>query len=272
MKQLFIFFFLLLYQVSAGQGNTLCFVTSIKGSAFYHGKALKPGDTISYHRVSTHLELKKGSMVTFYTSKGTFRARTGEMASKKHGENLLHFAKEMLRINGRNVSLSSRGDCDCFSAEDCFATDPQINDKVLFTGTLSFPIPPDIRADSFFYFLQLTDTSGTYNNKLSIVEGQVQITENDLLFGNQPYAEQQGSVLKLGLFRYVKGEKRPALVGSLKLERLPAAAVRSYYDELKKNMTSANEDAILESLYTDLYVYYGKPHLCQLKKLIGSSH
>jgi hypothetical protein len=272
MKHLLLLF-CLFYSIAAfSQVDGICYVTSVKGDVVNTNKAtIKAGDTISYNRIH-QLRAKSGEgIVTFYHPKaGSFRACTKNFESDEHAESLFDFAAHLLKVKGKSVPLSSRGDCGCVFLYECIKSDPGINENVLLLDTLFFPPENDaVTSDSSYYFLQLKSKGRIYNNRLRKDGTNIFITPFDLSFNGETYAGDSTGSLLLGKCNWFGGKRICTMISSVRLNIVSATLLLNYYQVLHQVMKGYSPREIYETYYRDIYVFYGKPIQCQLKKLIG---
>src|SRR4030088_131232 len=130
MKYFFVVGFILTCLMGFEQPDVTCFVTSVKGDIrFENQRTVKVGDTISYSKIR-NIKFYSSGMATFFSSLGSCRAYTkGSFVAEKNG-GIFDFAKDILKINGKSVSLSSRGDCTCIEPGTCLSCDPLINESL----------------------------------------------------------------------------------------------------------------------------------------------
>lgn len=269
MKHLLLYVSLLLSVTVFSQLDGVCYVTSVKGDVRNKEQKIKPGDTISYGRIKELLSYTKESLVTFYhPTGGSFRAITRNLQTATHTEGAIDFAAELLKMKGKSVSLSSRGTCDCVLLRDCLYTDAGINQALLLADTLLFPGEDDV-ADSLFYFLQLKTDHGVVSNRLKSNRENIMITPYDLNFNGYNYSDDNAESLILGKCKWLNGKKTFSMVSSLRLTLISPSVLISYYEVLKNAMTNYPAKDVFETYYRDIYLFYGKPAACQLKKLIG---
>jgi hypothetical protein len=258
------------FQKAIHQKDILCFVTSVRGDLrFDKEKVVKVGDTLSYSKVK-NLQFYSPGLATFYCSLGSFRAYTSGTVVSKEENKFIDFVKDILKVNGKNISLSSRGNCTCMMAEQCLYSDPQINERLLLFDTLSFPAADPSTYDSCFYLLQMKAPDGRlFNNRLHKDGRTVIITPKDLLFNGKSNNDWDTQDVVLGVNKWVDGHQSANYVIKIKFSVVNNELLKGYFNTLKYAMPSASDAELYQIFYTDLYVFFGKPDGCRLKKLIN---
>jgi hypothetical protein len=259
----------LLFSITAfSQLDGVCYVTSVKGDVREDDQKIKAGDTLSYQRIKNLVSNSKKGLVTFYhPTAGSFRVYTSNLHTETHREGAIDFAAELLKMKGKSVPLSSRGTCDCAFLRDCLYTDSGINQALLLTDTISFPREEDV-ADSLFYFLQLKTATGIISNRLRSNKENIMITQYDLNFNGYNYGDSDSEII-LGKCKFLNGKKTFVMVSSLRFTVASPSFLISYYQALQNAMKNYPAKDVFEIYYRDIYLYYGKPAACQLKKIIG---
>jgi hypothetical protein len=266
MKVFLISCFMLAILPTHGQADFTCFVTSIKGDIRRDNqKLVRVGDTISYSRVKK-LQFYTPGIATFFSSAGSFRAYTRGPVESSRSEGVVDFVKDILKVHGKSVSLSSRGECICMMPEDCLSSDADINANLLLFDTLSFIGASSGIYDSCFYFLQMKSGQTVFSNRLKTEHGKVLITNADLTFKGVDYTD--GQDLVLGICKWKEGTNHLVFVTRLKIMTASGTLLKDYFNTLKQAMKDRTPAEVYETYYTDLYVFFGKPDDCRLKKLI----
>jgi len=280
----FSFLFLLLLYTLPGlcqpKEDATCYITFVKGDVRKpDDKPLVAGDTIVFSNVPGIKFMNDVGMANLYhPALGSFRLNKNEIiGGKSHTEGFFHFIEHLMKIKGRKISLSTRGDCLCITAESCFVADMAINDKLLLVDSLSFAADPSVyEAESAYYYLQfkrngeLIKSNGkTVNNKLKIEEGNVSIKPVHLILPDTNIYNPDTDEVSLCLLLSNDGEKMTKLIASMKIKIVEAAELQTYYKSLQDGMPGKDTREIFDVFCEDLYIYFGKPNICHVKKLIN---
>lgn len=274
MKYLFLIFSLLNITMVLSQApdGAVCYVAAVKGEIrMTEDKIIMTGDKISISDIPALKYISDGSqLILFNSTYGSFRLPAKELPVTGAKESLINFLAHLLKIKGRPVSLSSRGGCECAAPQGCFFTDTTLNDKVLMVDSLSF-IADELlsAAKTGFYFLQYNmKDRKPLRKKLKIENGVVYITPKDLIFEDSIFKEGETAELVLGL--YIKEEEGESsnLVAHVKFKTVPATILQDYYTALKTAMQGSAPEEIYDEFCRGVYILFGKPNECQLKRII----
>jgi hypothetical protein len=275
MKSTITAFCLLICTHISAQDNLLFFVRSISGSAKKpNSTILSPGDTIRYSMLSKLALNPKSTVVNLLSANGPFsyfidssEYLSDQKISKKVEDEFENVA-EIFRLKGSNIQLSSRGGC-IETLDDCLKTDPAINEKILVIDTLWVPVSENENGDIIKYFLQWKHNDIIYNNKLTVINGKVKITANDLIFKGIKYDESEA--VKLGIIKYDNAGKSYSDIAKIKLSIASSHELREYYSGLSMLLHGETQATIFERFYKEVYIFLGKPDLCVLKSLVYNS-
>ena len=284
MKYLFslFLFFLMGHFCSNAQDNSICNITFVKGDVRKNwGKKINSGDTLKFKDIQTLNFISDGSLVNLYHPiLGSFRLNKNEMIGADAHESFLTFLTHLLKIKEKKISLSSRGECQCMSAQSCFYTDTAINNKILLLDSLTFAADQSIyESEAAYYFLQckrdgkfIIKDKKIVTNKLKINDGIVSINRPDVIFLDSSMYNPDTDDLILGLFQLKDGQRMTSLVVNLKIELANAEELLKYYSILQNAMDGKDTREVFEIFCQDVYLYFGKPNLCVIKNLINYSN
>ena len=262
------------------QDSTICFITYVKG------EVLKPtGEKLQYmDKVyccdipSLKYKDNASKIILYYPDSGSITLRKDLLPKEGSHEGLMDFLRHLFKLQGKKVSLSSRGDCVCLNPQACFSGDPSINEKVLMVDSLSFGGEETFYADpTAYYFLQCRQNGVTmkkngkpWTNKLRAENGVIIIKPENLVFSDSIPYNPETDELWLGLATKKDGVAMPAIkVASFRAEVLSSAELESYYNAVKETMPAANTRDIYKKFCNDIYVFFGKPNVCQLNYAIN---
>jgi hypothetical protein len=271
MKKLFSVLSALLPLFVLAQNNPICVITSVKGDVRRANQVpIRTEDTIALNSIRSlrNYGMEYG-MVTFYNSEkkssGRLYVRGAKVPQEQDG--LFEFVDDVLVAKSKTFPSGYRGECSCLLIEKCLETDPDINDKLLVFDSLSFPAKSNINADSCFYFLQWKN-----KGRLSLSNGDVILTGDDLYFNGNYYNENGDGNLSLGYCRITGRQRTYDMICSLKINLMAGSTLVEYFTALRKAMQGSELKDVYETYYKDLYVFFGKPDQCRLKKLIKYSN
>ena len=263
--------------VACAQNNEICIITSIKGDVRRSNqKPVRVQDTISLNSI---MDLKYyghvPGLIYFYDNqkKSSARYHVKSALSISQDPSYFEFVNDILTAKAKTFPYGSRGACTCVIIEECLSTDPEINQKILIFDTLSFPVESNIQnADSFFYFLQWKNDGKIFNNRLHEFQGDIILTSGDLAFNGKYYNESGDELLTLGFCKILNGEKKFRVISKVNISLVSSDFLKEYYEALQKGMEGVSSNEIYDAYYKDIYVFFGKPNQCRLKKLINYSN
>jgi hypothetical protein len=276
MKKLFPVLSVLMPLSVIAQNNPICVITSVKGDVRRVNQvAIRTEDTIALNSIRSlrNYGMEYG-MVTFYNSekKSSGRAYVKDAKMSQQQDGLFEFVDDILVAKSKTFPSGYRGECSCLLIEKCLETDPDINGKLLVFDTLSFPAKSNVNVDSCFYFLQWKNNGRLYNNRLSLSNGDVILTGDNLYFNGNYYDENGDGNLSLGYCSIRGRERTYDMICSLKINLMAGSTLVEYFTALRKAMQGSELKDVYETYYKDLYVFFGKPNQCRLKKLINYSN
>ena len=271
MKKTFTFLLLVSNFICFGQTNenSVCFVLNVKGDIWKPiDTKLKTGDTLLFKNISTLFFGDNSSSITiFEPTLGSFKIGKNEMIEREKHESLLDFIRHLFKIKGKQIPLSSRGECSCITASSCFYTDSVINKKNLLVDSLMFEIDNFLfESEIGFYYLQFKKEK----KRLRINNGVVYITPEDLQFKDETFKIDESPEVILGIYRLRNGEGVSTLVTKIRFYVESADILREYYKALKTAMRGSNLKEIFDVFSADVYMYFGKPSVCLIEKIINS--
>ena len=249
--------------------NSVCYVLNVKGEVHKATDIkLKIGDTVQFGNLR-NLEFKNETcnLTVYQPILGSFRLTKNEMDQAGSHESFVEFIGHLLKLKGRRVSLSSRGNCYCSAAVSCFFTDTILNDKNLLLDSLVFDIDNSLfEAENGFYYIQYQKE----RKRLRIDNGKVVIVPSDLFFNDSTYRIENSPQLILGMVKSSEGKITNTLVTKAKFNIVSMNVLSDYYKVLKEAMPGADLKTLYDAFSTDVYIYFGKPTECQLDKIINS--
>jgi hypothetical protein len=163
------------------------------------------------------------------------------------------------------VTLATRGNCVCISPVACFFTDTAFNNKNLLLDSVEFE--PDnalYETEKAFYFLQY----GKEKKRLRMSDGKVIITQEDIVFKDTSFIQENSPELILGLVKSRNGLTTSTLVTKVSFAMVSMEELAAYYKALRAAMEGESLEKIRETFTTDIYFFFGKPNECQVEKII----
>jgi hypothetical protein len=270
MKQVLIIVMLLQFAAASAQENAICMVTSVKGVVFTtYQKRLRSGDTIAYNNAQ-RLQFQTAGVVTLYHPQaGSFRVYTRGAYTPEHKESFVDFVGHLLKVKGKTIALSSRGDCECLTVQDCVRSDAELNDQLLLVDTLYLPLQfrPN-SADSSFYFLQRRKNGRSYNRVLQVTKRNVLVTASDLQFEGEPYVADDEEPVSIGFSKIREGKREYQLLARFKPNVQNQETLRDYFNALQTARAGSSSAELFQNFYTDVYILFGKPDACRLKQIV----
>ena len=267
-----LFFFICSDALSQIDDNAICHVFNVKGEIRKpNDSIIAAGDTLLFKGVKNLKFISNGSMITLYERKeGSFRISKAEFENRTEHESIGHFILHFLKIKGRKVPLSSRGDCTCLTPKSCFDTDTLINDKNLLVDSLSFAADESLeKADKGFYFIRYGKRPG---KPLLVINGYIRLTINDFIFKDTSFIVGETPEFTIGLYTLNNETAITKLVANVKFNIVSEVELSSYYKALKAAMKDTDFRDVEDVFRQDVYQFFGKPTDCQIKKIIDSAN
>jgi hypothetical protein len=265
MKTPLIFLLILMAMQGSAQKNIVCYVTSISGNAQKaNGQQLSVGDTIYQSQLSMIKLFPKSSITLYNADEGSV-----QLPAQESSFSFITAMLDVFKAKSSRVNLSSRGDCDAATLDDCINTDSAINRKLLLIDSLMLPEPvaDDNTEIKNTFFLQWKCNGKIVNKILNCSNGHICIKPADLMYDTIKYDESYGAVT-LGVIKISAQNKTPEKLSSFEIYCTTSSFINQYYASLQQLMKDRSSKEIFSRFYTELYIFYGRPDMCYLKNLV----
>jgi hypothetical protein len=268
MKKVFLISLLLTATILHAQKSTVFYVTSVSGNVLRSDKhALTLGDTVIDVK---SVKCNNNAVVTL------FNAEAGSVQlhapAGGNSESLFDELCDLFKIKSSRISLSSRGGCDGGTLDDCLKIDTSINSNLLMIDSLIFPEPisnTNAQVKNTF-FLQWKCNGKIVNKIIGCNNGHICIKPSDLVNDSINYNNTYGDIT-LGAIKNSPQGKSYEKLGSFQICYTTTAFVNQYYSSIQQLMKDRSAQETFSRFYTELYVFYGRPDLCNLKNIVHYS-
>ncbi len=192
MKNTLLILLLLTTTLLNAQKTTVYYVTSVTGTVLRSDKhTLAVGDTVID---VNSVKCKENSVITLFNAeKGSIQLNDSKTKIDSH---FFTDLCELFKIKSSRISLSSRGDCDGGTLDDCLKIDTSINSNLLMIDSLVFPEPVSNNNAQIknTFFLQWRCNGKIINKILACNNGHICIKPCDLVCDSINYNNTYGDI------------------------------------------------------------------------------
>lgn len=267
MIKIVIFTFSLMLMFSRGMDQHYYYVTLVKGDVYRKdGAQIVEGMKILFNEKVT-FKSSEGLLILL-SDKERFIVSPSLDGRTSKLEKLIG---ESLHIHAKNIRLSSRGESEV-DIRDYFRVNIKYNDKILIPDSI-LRLPVNVGEFSHidnienFFFLQLTNKNGkVFNHLLSVVNNSLEIGSADFMLDGKLFSGEDG-MITLRFVRNRSSENPDQFVCKFTPYFISMEKMQSIIGAVRHGMQGQEETSIIDEIYTELYLLYGKPDRSLIRQL-----